>query len=112
MLTIDSQFPTMSELQAILDDFKTKDDVWSRDFIQSIIVQTAEFDRKLTEDEKDILRSLGASDIHLFYNGVPAAQLPQGPYFLHYGLLHQAYRLYPDTADAFIVSTVPDDGDG
>lgn len=112
MLTIDGQFPNTSELQATLDDFKTKDDVWSRDFIGSIIVQTTEVDRKLTEDDKDILRSLGASDILLFYNGVLEAQLPQGPYFLRHGQLHQAYRLYPDTAGAFIVSTVPDDGDG
>ncbi|KAM0467068.1 hypothetical protein ACHAPV_000582 [Trichoderma viride] len=112
MLTIDGQFPTTSELQAILEDFKTKDDVWSREFIGTIIIQTTEIDRKVTEDEKDILRSLGASDIRLFPNGVPGAQLPQGPYFLHHGQLHQAYRLYPDTADAFIVSTVPDDGDG
>lgn len=112
MLTIDGQFPTTSELQAILDDFKTKDDVWSREFIGTIIIQTAEIDRKVPEDEKDILHSLGASDIRLFSNGGPGAQIPQGPYFLHHGQLHQAYRLYPDTADAFIVSTVPDDGDG
>ncbi|PKK51861.1 hypothetical protein CI102_5878 [Trichoderma harzianum] len=37
---------------------------------------------------------------------------PSGPYFVHHGQLYQAYRLYPDTADAFIVATVPDDGDG
>lgn len=58
-----------------------------------------------------MLRSLGASDVRLFYNGAAEAQLPQGPYFLHYGQLYQAYRLYPDTADAFIVATVPDDSD-
>lgn len=91
MLTIDGQFPTTSELQAILDEFKTKDAVWSGDFIDTIIVQTTEIDHKLTEDEMKILRSLGAGDIRLFPNGVPDAQLPQGPYFLHHGQLHQAY---------------------
>lgn len=112
MLTVYGQFPTTSELQAILNDFETKDDVWTRDFIGTIVIQTPEIDRKLMEDEMNILRSLGASDIRLFPNGVPGAQLPQGPYFLHYGQLHQAYRLYPDTADAFIVSTILDDLDG
>lgn len=109
---IDGQFPTASVLQAILGDFKTKDDVWSRDFIGTIIVQTTETDFKLTENDKDILRSLGANDIHLLYNGAAEVQLPQGPYFLHHGQLYQAYRLYPDTADAFIVATIPDEGDG
>ncbi|EHK40489.1 hypothetical protein TRIATDRAFT_296439 [Trichoderma atroviride IMI 206040] len=32
-------------------------------------------------------------------------------YYMH-PLAPSVYRLYPDTADAFIVSTVPDDGDG
>lgn len=99
-------------LQAILGDFRTKDDVWSRDFIGTIIVQTTEIDLELTENDQDILRSFGANDIRLFYNSVPETQLPQGPYFLHHGQLYQAYRLYPDTADAFIVATVPDVGDG
>ncbi|KAL7914159.1 amidase signature domain-containing protein [Trichoderma velutinum] len=112
MLTIDGQFPNMSELQAILDDFRIKDDVWSRDFIETIIVRTTEIDFELTENDKNILRSLGVNDIQLFHSGVAEVQLPQGPYFLHHGQLFQAYRLYPDTADAFIVATVPDDGDG
>ncbi|KAM0516399.1 hypothetical protein ACHAPE_005548 [Trichoderma viride] len=87
MLTIDGQLPNTIELQAILDDFETKDDVWSRDFIETIIIQTPEIDRKLTEDEKSILRGLGASNIRLFPNGMPEAQLPQGPYFLHHASL-------------------------
>lgn len=99
-------------LQTILDDFRTKDDVWSRDFIGTIIVQTTEIDLQLTENDKNILRSLGANDIRLFYNSAAEVKLPQGPYFLHHGQLYEAYRLYPDTADAFIVATVPDDGDG
>ncbi|QYT05271.1 Amidase domain-containing protein [Trichoderma simmonsii] len=112
ILTIDCHFPNAAELKTILDDFRTKDDVWSRDFIGTIIVQTTDIDLKLTENDKDILRSLGANDIHLFYNGAAEVQLPQGPYFLHHRQLYQAYRLYPDTADAFMVATVPDDGDG
>ncbi|UKZ65400.1 uncharacterized protein TrAtP1_006593 [Trichoderma atroviride] len=112
MLTIDGQFPSTGELQGILDDFRAKDDVWSREFTGAIIVQTTDIERKLTGEEKDTLRSLGACNIGFLYSSELEAQLPQGPYFLHHGQLHQVYRLYPDTADAFIVSTVPDDGDG
>jgi len=34
---------------------------------------------------------------------------PEGPFFLTMGRLHAAYRLYPDTANAFIMATVESD---
>ncbi|KAK1780267.1 amidase signature domain-containing protein [Copromyces sp. CBS 386.78] len=35
--------------------------------------------------------------------------LPSGPYFLSGPNLHQAYRLYPDTQDAFVHGMIPND---
>lgn len=35
--------------------------------------------------------------------------LPSGPYFLSGPNLHQAYRLYPDTQDAFVYGMIPND---
>lgn len=35
--------------------------------------------------------------------------LPSGPYFLSGPNLHRAYRLYPDTQDAFCYGMIPDD---
>ncbi|KAK4183592.1 putative amidotransferase subunit A [Podospora australis] len=46
-------------------------------------------------------------NIHLVHIEQPESSLSQGPYFLHCGSLQQAYRLYPDTAGAFVVATVP-----
>ena len=34
--------------------------------------------------------------------------LPPGPYFLQSQNIHQAWRLYPDELDAFVMSVVPD----
>lgn len=59
MLTIDGQFPGTSELQAILDNFETRDDVWSRDFIGSIIVQTTEMIANSPETKKKFFVALG-----------------------------------------------------
>ncbi|KAK4078255.1 uncharacterized protein Triagg1_3271 [Trichoderma aggressivum f. europaeum] len=112
ILTVDDQFPTASVLQTILDDFRTKADVWSRDFIGTIIVQTTETDLQLTENDKNILRSLGANDIRLFYDGAAEVQLPQGPYSCITVSFTKPIGCTPILQNAFIAATVPDDGDG
>ena len=33
--------------------------------------------------------------------------IPPGPYFLHGNAIHQAWRLYPDTLEAFSVAAYP-----
>jgi hypothetical protein len=35
--------------------------------------------------------------------------LPSGPYFLHGPNLHQAWKLYDDTSEAFRVGVIPED---
>ncbi|KAI0111137.1 putative glutamyl-tRNA amidotransferase subunit A [Nemania sp. FL0031] len=115
ILTIKGDFPTLEELRTTIAEFKSKDDVWSSDFAQCIVVQMIWRRHVLTNDEMNALRNLGVRSINFFYNTQSEAELPQGPYFLHHGQIYQAYRLYPDTSGAFIVSivsTVPDDGDG
>lgn len=111
VLSVKDEFPTTDEIQSMLRNFDEKDDVWSFEFVQCIVVQMTESDRSLTSDEMKRLRELGANTIRSFHTSAQKAELPQGPYFIHYGHIHQAYRLYPDTAGAFVVSTVPDDSD-
>ncbi|KAI8946022.1 putative glutamyl-tRNA amidotransferase subunit A [Xylaria longipes] len=111
MLTVKGNLPTLRELHTTLDEFRIRDDVWSLDFVQCITVQMIGSDRVLTSNETMALHNLGALTINLFHNIAGEAELPQGPYFLHHGLIHQAYRLYPDTAGAFMVSTVPAERD-
>ena len=36
---------------------------------------------------------------------------PPGPYFIRDGKLYEAWRLFPDDAEAFYLSTVPDPED-
>ncbi|KAK0609894.1 amidase signature domain-containing protein [Bombardia bombarda] len=50
--------------------------------------------------------------IHVVHLPTEAFHLSQGPYFLYTGRLHHVYRLYPDTAGAFVVATVPADNNG
>ncbi|KAM4060528.1 amidase [Hirsutella rhossiliensis] len=107
VLTIGRQLLGVKELQATIHDFKARDDVWSPDFLGTIVVQITESQGALGKDDENALRSLGASSLNSFHSSAGKAQLAQGPYFLHHGRLHQAYRLYPDTAGAFMVSTVP-----
>ena len=40
-----------------------------------------------------------------------AQSWPSGPYFVSDGVLHQAWKLYPDDTEAFYVSVVPDPED-
>ncbi|KAI0435580.1 putative glutamyl-tRNA amidotransferase subunit A [Xylaria telfairii] len=111
ILTINGNLPTLEELYITLQEFKLKDDVWSTDFVQCITIQMVDSYRELTSDETTTLHNLGARIINHFHRVAGEAELPQGPYFLHHGLIYQAYRLYPDTAGAFMVSTVHAEGD-
>ncbi|KAJ8130621.1 hypothetical protein O1611_g3006 [Lasiodiplodia mahajangana] len=112
ILTVKGDFLTLEDLRTTVYEFNIRDDVWSSDFIQCMIVQMIGRDGALTHDETNALRALGARSINIFHNNADGGELPQGPYFLHHGQIYQAYRLYPDTSGAFIVSTVPANGDG
>ena len=43
------------------------------------------------------------------YTASPHAHLPQGPYFIHGKAIRQAWKLYEDDLDAFVVPTIVDD---
>lgn len=86
------------------------DDVWSTDFAHNVIIQSSE-NFHAPPKSRIIVDGLGVVNLHLMPIRADA-KLPPGPYFVHYGHLHKAYRLYADSADAFMVSTIPDDDDG
>ena len=113
ILTVADTFPTAEQLQALISGFDDIDDVWTPEFIPTIIVQLTEPDTQLSQHDRDALYSLGARSIHVFHNTASNTRpIPSGPYFLHHGRLYLAYRLYPDTVGAFISSTVPAGEDG
>ncbi|CAH0051726.1 unnamed protein product [Clonostachys solani] len=113
VLTINGQaIETAEAIQAIFNDFETRDDVWSIEFSQYAIIQIIGNDNAALAETQESLRLLGVKVVHSVILPSDSTPLPQGPYFLHHGHLHQAYRLYPDHAGAFMVSTVPDGNDG
>jgi hypothetical protein len=74
-----------------LDTFNSTDDVWNSAFASTIVLQNSSISSSPLQD-CGVARVLQAS-----------TDLPEGPYFLdNLGNLFQAYRLYPDTNQAFL----------
>lgn len=107
LLTVSGSFPTTEQLRTTFQAFSELDDVWSNDFLECIIIQFTESQRSLTDDERTVVHDLGTSNLYAFHQIPGVSLLPEGPYLLDHGCIHQIYRLYPDTSGAFVVSTVP-----
>lgn len=94
-------------MSAILRDFSNQDDVYCPSFGRSVILQMIP-----GQPYGEILQKLRASkqfqDVFVSWTASQTAAIPSGPYFLLGNGLHQAWRLYTDDLDAFIVSVVPD----
>ena len=99
--------PTSSIIDLAIQRFKVVDDVFSRSFQTTLIIQAPEsqvhdlnfIDSEFKSDFPNILVSplLAVSD-----------PLPSGPYFVNQGRIHQAWRLYEDILNAFIIPVVPE----
>lgn len=101
-----------STITRLLEDFSRRDDVYSDDFTQTLVVQTP-------ESVNPSSRFIGPPQVA--WEGEPrpfetvlTAQrspsqdlLPAGPYFLIGSNIHQAWRLYPDNLGAFITTVLP-----
>ncbi|OAQ96457.1 hypothetical protein LLEC1_04447 [Akanthomyces lecanii] len=107
----DSKLDLPQELQSAFDIFAEADDVWSADFARNVIIQAPEDFLAPSQSQNAASQKLGIANLHLIPANLAHRKLPPGPYFVHYGRLYQAYRLYPDSAGAFMVSTVTDDND-
>jgi hypothetical protein len=106
-------------LDALLELFNQIDDVYSDSFTFALVEKPSD------ESKKRRLESLKASgavkqtftvqetpsDHGSAAAGSPFADLPSGPYILHGKSLHQAYRVYEDTLDAFTVGILPETKD-
>jgi hypothetical protein len=89
-----------------ISKFSRSDDVWSKDFLTNVILVTSSDECIVHEDVHRLCKQWGTLQTYVFARNDLDA-LGEGPYFLHSGKLHPAYRLYPDTAGAFMVGTVP-----
>lgn len=87
-----------------LSYFELVDDVYSKDFAETIVVVDTDTDTLNTDPTARINSSL----LHYRHDS-SAASLPSGPYFLQGSEIHQAWRVYRDELDAFIFGVVPQD---
>lgn len=93
--------PVTSEfLQETIDRFSALDDVWSAAFLESVIFVGSK-DLSLTDGALHLARTY---DVKNVYTSTESQE--DGPYLLSHGSLHKIYRLYADTAEAFITSTI------
>ena len=95
--------------------FERTDDVWSKAFLSNIVLQFSDaelFEQfSLQPDLEMLLKDWGNRQLYFTRVTDNVSGPPEGPYFLKDTRLHAAYRLYPDTAGAFVVSTVPSGDD-
>ncbi|KAK0115053.1 hypothetical protein ONS96_013523 [Cadophora gregata f. sp. sojae] len=90
-----------SDVAANLAQFESSDDVYTKEFSSTIIVQQhASLNGGLDSSAVSMLQDKG----ELFRLEVPEV-LPEGPYFILNGSIFEAWRLYPDTIDSFFVAT-------
>ena len=106
-VTIDRSW-LAAELSRLQDD----DDVFSDDF-HSIIIFCCRSSAVVHEPQRldptalELLGEMGT----MHYPFVGAQPWKSGPYFCLNGNIYEAWKLYPDDAEAFYFSTVPDPDD-
>ncbi|EEH06910.1 amidase [Histoplasma capsulatum G186AR] len=90
----------------------SQDDVWSNGFLQYLIFlpQTAHQTVQINTAAQQKLDTWGSQVLSAGNLGTLDLQQP-GPYFCNAGQLHKVYRLYPDTAGAFMSATIQSPND-
>ncbi|KAI0696652.1 amidase signature enzyme [Cerioporus squamosus] len=105
-------------LQDTIDDWSTRDDVWSKEFLTGIYI-TYNGTRALPSTSLlSVQKTLGINFVllsksYLLGIGLTKA-LPAGPYFLEpaSGNVFEAFRLYNDENQSFVYGTIPDGNGG
>jgi hypothetical protein len=98
-----------SELLESIPLFAEHDDVFSKDFLTDFIGVQGGSSEAIAAQELET--SLGAWSLtNVFQVNVENDEpLPPGPYFRCGNRIHQAWKLYADTLDAFSVAVYPQD---
>ena len=108
VITVTENVRKPDDIFKLFQQFRAEDDVFSNEFQRILILQGLQddhFSRLI-----DAVHSAKDFD-HIFR--MPAVSnpetIPNGPYFIGEDGIHQAWRLYEDDLDAFIIPTVPED---
>lgn len=97
---------TGNYVRELIHEYLREDDVLSSDFLSTIIFIT----ENDTVDEK-VLLCLASFGCKTLYMLPTTYSVTKGPYFHSSQGLFQTSRLYPDTQEAFVLSTVPSQHD-
>ena len=87
------------------------DDVFSNDFLNHIIF-CCRLSEVTTQDQwhDDTVAQILCDRGVKYQDFAGSRDWPSGPYFLSSNVLYQAWKLYPDTSEAFSCSAIPDPG--
>lgn len=99
-------------LAAELSRLQESDDVFADEFHSNMIFccrspAVAKQGQRLDQTAVKLLEKTGT----MRWEFAGAQSWVSGPYFFLNGLLHEAWKLFPDNAEAFYFSTVPDPDD-
>lgn len=78
----------------------------ARLFLTNIVFEYSNEEPIIDQEVQEMCDQWGT--LHMYFKKrYDSLKWREGPYFLHMGKVHPVYRLYPDTAGAFLVGTVP-----
>lgn len=99
---VDNTSLEAGNLDEIFKRFAAFDDVYEgafTDFRKNLVLSS-------NSHNHDMAKQLNLEGEDLLWT---TSRLPSGPYFLVGKDIHQAWRLYSDDLDAFVIATVPED---
>lgn len=108
VLSVEDAAFSLEHAQKTLDAFGHQDDVFSDDFKSVAILQCSQ-DVALSTVAARLAESRHFQAVYTNAPGDTHDRLPQGPYFIQGQSIHQAWKLYEDDLDAFVVPTIADD---
>ncbi len=88
----------------MISEFLAKDDVFNPDFLQVVLI--AQADSTEVSLEQSAIESLKKYGMQR-WEYVGSQSWKAGPYFADGDNLYQAWKLYPDTSEAFYLTTIP-----
>ncbi len=93
--------PTCNYLQYLVGEYMRHDDVISAAFFAAVVVVTD--GESLDSDALQFLSSIGCQMVYLLPS---ACKITKEPFFFSSSGIFRASRLYPDTQEAFVLSTI------
>lgn len=95
---------TQNEIESYIKKWLLLDDVLTDSFLTTLIIGTTE-----NSTQNPVLDKLGFMFPRIIVSRILGNEinLPSGPYFVRGQSIHQAWRLYEDSLDAFVIPIIP-----